>query len=201
MNSLYVIGKGPDVPNHIELHDDGRLDLVFIVLPDVSCDISLKIDILGMRAEVTVSGIYICNSDERVNIRIEVNHKVGGSSSNQILKGVVGGKAKTDFYGKITVDPDAQKTEAYQSNNNILLSDEAVVGTMPQLEIYADDVKCSHGATIGRLNEDELFYMRSRGITEDRAKVLQILSFISPVMEKVDDENVRGLIENAVYSL
>jgi Fe-S cluster assembly protein SufD len=96
-----------------------------------------------------------------------------------------------DFYGKIIVAQDAQRTEAYQENHNILLSDGAKVDTKPQLEIYADDVKCSHGATIGRLNEEEQFYMRSRGITLEDAKVLQMISFIAPVLENIEDENER----------
>ena len=86
---------------------------------------------------------------------------------------------------------DAQRTEAYQENHNILLSDGAKVDTKPQLEIYADDVKCSHGATIGRLNEEEQFYMRSRGITLEDAKVLQMISFIAPVLENIPDESQR----------
>ena len=85
------------------------------------------------------------------------------------------------------MDSDAQVTEAYQENHNLLLSDTAKVDTMPQLEIYADDVKCSHGATIGKLNEDEQFYMRSRGIPESEAKVLQMVSFISPVLDILPD--------------
>ena len=96
---------------------------------------------------------------------------------------------------------DAQKTEAYQENHNIVLSDEALVNTKPQLEIYADDVKCSHGATVGKLNEDERFYMRSRGIPEEEAKVLQMISFVAPVIVGLDDEILATRIENAIRSL
>jgi Fe-S cluster assembly protein SufD len=109
-----------------------------------------------------------------------------------------------DFYGKIIVAQDAQRTEAYQENHNILLSDGAKVDTKPQLEIYADDVKCSHGATIGRLNEEEQFYMRSRGITLEDAKVLQMISFIAPVLEQLpetDREAVAGQMEEAIREI
>ena len=103
------------------------------------------------------------------------------------------------------VAQDAQRTEAYQENHNILLSDGAKVDTKPQLEIYADDVKCSHGATIGRLNEEEQFYMRSRGISLEDAKVLQMISFIAPVLENIEDEAEREAIaqqfEDAVRGL
>ena len=113
-----------------------------------------------------------------------------------------------DFYGKIIVAKDAQRTEAYQENHNILLSDGAKVDTKPQLEIYADDVKCSHGATIGRLNEEEQFYMRSRGISLEDAKVLQMISFIAPVFENIPEadreamaaqfeESIRNIVHNS----
>jgi Fe-S cluster assembly protein SufD len=105
-----------------------------------------------------------------------------------------------DFYGKIIVAKDAQRTEAYQENHNLLLSDGAKVDTKPQLEIYADDVKCSHGATIGRLNEEEQFYMRSRGITLEDAKVLQMISFIAPVLENIETEAEREEITAALES-
>lgn len=97
----------------------------------------------------------------------------------------------SEFYGLIYVKQDAQNTKAYQENHNILLSEHARVETKPQLEIYADDVECSHGATIGRLNEDEQFYMRSRGIPEDEARVLQMISFISPIVEHLEDAELR----------
>ena len=100
---------------------------------------------------------------------------------------------------------DAQRTEAYQENHNILLTDGAKVDTKPQLEIYADDVKCSHGATIGRLNEEEQFYMRSRGISLEDAKVLQMISFIAPVLENIEDhderENIAADFENAIRNI
>lgn len=118
--------------------------------------------------------------------------------SRQIFKGLAGGKSRVDFYGKIIVAPDAQVTEAYQENHNLLLSDDAKVNTKPQLEIYADDVKCSHGATVGRLNEEEQFYMRSRGITLEQAKVLQMISFVHPVLEHISDISLRSEISEVV---
>ena len=102
------------------------------------------------------------------------------------------------FYGKIIVAPDAQKTEAYQTNHNLIVSAGAKAEAKPQLEIYADDVKCSHGATVGQLNEDEQFYMRSRGIPENEARVLQMISFIAPVLAKVEDENRREELQATV---
>ena len=93
------------------------------------------------------------------------------------------------------------KDEAYQENHNIVLSDEASVNTKPRLEIYADDVKCSHGATVGKLNEDEQFYMRSRGIPEEEAKVLQMISFVAPILTHVGDEDLDAAVEAAIREL
>ena len=133
-----------------------------------------------------------------------MHHDLPHCSSRQLFKGIAGGSARVDFYGKIIVAQDAQKTEAYQENHNILLTDGAKVDTKPQLEIYADDVKCSHGATIGRLNEEEQFYMRSCGITLEDAKVLQMISFIAPVLEKIpetDRESVALQFEDAIRNI
>ena len=109
------------------------------------------------------------------------------------------------FYGRIVVAHDAQKTEAYQADHNILLTDTAKVTTRPQLEIYADDVKCSHGATVGKLDEDAQFYMRSRGIPEAEARFLQMVSFLSPVLAMIPDETRRSelseQLETAVRSV
>ena len=113
----------------------------------------------------------------------------------------MGGTASVRFDGTIIVAPDAQQTEAFQENHNIVLTETAKVDTKPQLEIYADDVKCSHGATVGRLNEDEQFYMRSRGIPEDEAIVLQMISFVAPVLAGIDDETLISKIEDAIRSL
>ena len=131
-----------------------------------------------------------------------MNHREGHCKSEQIFNTLAAGSSKSAFFGKIVVAPDAQKTEAYQENHNIVLSDEAYVNTKPRLEIYADDVKCSHGATVGKLNEDEQFYMRSRGIPEAEARILQMLSFLSPVIDKVADpekrEALRGRVEREI---
>ena len=178
----------------MEVQAGQRSDLVLLVMPGVSCDIRMDVRLAGEGAEANIYGAYVCGGDEKVNISVDMHHDVPHCNSRQLFKGIAGGKSKVDFYGKIIVAQDAQRTEAYQENHNILLSDEAKVDTKPQLEIYADDVKCSHGATIGRLNEEEQFYMRSRGITLEDAKVLQMISFISPVLENIEDETQRESI-------
>ena len=178
-----------------------RLDITFVVLPGVSATVPLTVDIVGPGAEVSLKGIYISSGTDEVTFDIRMNHRVGNCVSHQLFNGLAAGSAKCAFFGKIIVSQDAQKTEAYQENHNIVLTEEASVNTKPQLEIYADDVKCSHGATVGKLNEDEQFYMRSRGIPEDEAKVLQMISFVAPVLAGLDDEPLVQKIEEAIRSL
>ena len=199
--------KVTEIPSNIEVGADATLDLTVIVLPGVSARIPLTIDLTGAHSEVRLSGIYLCSGHDEVTFDITMHHRTGDCRSQQTFNGLATGEAKCGFFGKIVIAPDAQRTEAFQENHNILLSDTARVNTKPRLEIYADDVKCSHGATVGKLNEDEQFYMRSRGIPEDEAKVLQMISFVAPVLETIPEEAtcgdlsrsaVAGLVENAI---
>ena len=170
------------------------LNLQFVVLPGESRDIDVSIDLTGPGAEAHIKALYLCKADEKVNFRILMHHRAPGCKSTQLINGIAGGRAQVHFDGTIVVAPDAQQTEAYQENHNIVLTEEAKVVTQPQLEIYADDVKCSHGATVGQLNADELFYMRSRGIPEAEARTLQMLSFLSPVIPAGREEEIEQAI-------
>ena len=152
-------------------------------------------DLVGPGAEAHITALYLCKADEKVNFRIVMHHMAPGCKSTQLINGIAGGQAQVHFDGTIVVAPDAQQTEAYQENHNIVLTPEAKVETKPQLEIYADDVKCSHGATVGQLNPDELFYMRSRGIPEAEARMLQMLSFLSPVIPQGREEEIEQAIK------
>lgn len=190
MTEVIIVSDGL-LERKIDVQAGQRTDLVLLVYPGVSCDVKMDVSLLGEGAEANLYGAYVCGGSENVKISVDMHHDFPHCNSRQLFKGIAGGVSKVDFYGKIIVAQDAQRTEAYQENHNILLSDGAKVDTKPQLEIYADDVKCSHGATIGRLNEEEQFYMRSRGITLEDAKVLQMISFIAPVIENIEDENER----------
>ena len=190
MTEVIIVSDGQLVRD-IEVQSGHRKDMVLLMFPGVSCDVKLDIRLTGEGAEANVYGAYVCGGDEKVKIAVDMHHDKPHCNSRQLFKGVAGGVSKVDFYGKIIVAQDAQRTEAYQENHNILLADGAKVDTKPQLEIYADDVKCSHGATIGRLNEEEQFYMRSRGITLEDAKVLQMISFVAPVLENIEEEAQR----------
>ena len=204
MTEVMIVHDG-QLLRSIDVQAGKRTDMVLLVMPGVNCDIKLDVRLVGEGAEANVYGAYVCGGDEKVKIAVDMYHDVPHCNSRQLFKGIAGGVSKVDFYGKIIVAQDAQRTEAYQENHNILLTDGAKVDTKPQLEIYADDVKCSHGATIGRLNEEEQFYMRSRGISLEDAKVLQMISFIAPVLENIEDHDERETIaadfENAIRNI
>lgn len=195
MDSVFVIGKD-FIPQHVRLNDGEQLRWTFVILPGTSACVDVDIDLCSPGSSVDLAGLYLCLSDEKVRLDVTVRHLCGGCRSSQLFKGIVGGSAKASFDGMIYVKRDAQKTKAYQENHTILLSDKALVETRPQLEIYADDVECSHGATTGFLNADEEFYMRSRGIPQDEARRLQMISFLSPVLSRLPETMACDIISS-----
>ena len=189
--SSLSVNDADSIPQSVVVERDAKVEIIIVVMPGMNCDIKLDVRLAGEGVEANIYGAYVCGGDEKIKIAVDMHHDVSHCNSRQLFKGIAGGVSKVDFYGKIIVAQDAQRTEAYQENHNILLTDGAKVDTKPQLEIYADDVKCSHGATIGRLNEEEQFYMRSRGISLEDAKVLQMISFVAPILENITDETQR----------
>lgn len=183
---IYIIGKD-EIPASVSLEANERLEWTLVCLPGTSAKVNIDIDLDGPGAEVDLAGLYLCHSAEKVTLNVNVRHNSGGCTSHQLFKGIVGGSANASFDGLIYVAHGAQKTKAYQENHSILLSSTAKAESRPQLEIYADDVECSHGATTGFLNEDELFYMRSRGIPEKEARRLQVISFLAPILARLPE--------------
>ncbi len=139
----------------------------------------------GEYCESNMNGVVILNNNEFGDNHTYVDHKNANCESNELYKGIYLDKSKGVFNGKIMVRPDAQKINAFQANNNLLLSDNSSINSKPQLEIYADDVKCSHGCTIGQLDDDALFYMRTRGISKEDAKTILTFAFASEAIEKL----------------
>jgi Fe-S cluster assembly protein SufD len=151
---------------------------------------NLNIDVNGQNCETHLNGAYILNGNQHVDNHTIVDHKVAHCESNELYKGVIDGKATAVFNGKVFVRKDAQKINAFQSNGNVLLSDDATVNSKPELEIYADDVKCSHGSTTGQLDEEAVFYLRARGLSEASARQLMVGAFVGEVFEKIENEAV-----------
>lgn len=154
----------------------------------------------GDNGESHFFGLYLLDGKEHVDNHTLADHAVPNCFSNELYKGIMGGNSTGVFNGKIMVRKDAQRTNAYQSNNNILLSDNATINTKPQLEIYADDVKCSHGATIGQLDESAMFYLRSRGLGEKDAKNLLLYAFASDVLDSIKAEPIREYVTGMCHS-
>ena len=150
----------------------------------------------GAHCESNMNGIIILNNNEIGDNHTYVDHKRENCQSNELYKGIYLGKSKGVFNGKIMVRPDAQKINAFQANNNLLLSENSAINSKPQLEIYADDVKCSHGCTIGQLDEKALFYLRTRGISKKDAMAILTFAFASEAMEKISIPELALIVKN-----
>lgn len=159
---------------------------------------NLTINLEDENCEGHMYGLFLLDKKSHVDNNTSVDHLKPNSYSNELYKGILDEKSTGVFNGKIYVRQDAQKTNAFQSNNNILLSEDATLHTKPQLEIWADDVKCSHGCTSGQLDEDAIFYLRARGINEKSAKAMLLNAFALETMEQVKVESVREEIQSLI---
>ncbi len=145
----------------------------------------------GEGAECTLNGLYIATGESLVDTHTTINHAKPHCPSHELYKGILAGKSRAVFNGKIIVRQDAQKTDAKQTNKALLLTDDAQVNTKPQLEIFADDVKCTHGAAIGQLDDDALFYLRARGISLGEARHMLIEAFAGEVLDGIPVAPIR----------
>jgi Fe-S cluster assembly protein SufD len=156
------------------------------------------IDFTEEFATADVQGLYLIDKNQECSHHVRLNHNFPNGQSNQLFKGILDDSAKAFFEGHVFVAKHAQKTEAIQNNKNLLLTDKANVQTHPFLEIYADDVKCAHGATIGQLDEDAMFYLRTRGIPEKQAKSLLMYAFANDVVRNVHLDSLREYLESLI---
>lgn len=154
----------------------------------------------GEGADCVLNGLYLVEGRQRVDNHMKVEHAAPHCESHELYKGVLDGNSRAVFNGLIYVHPGAQKTDAKQSNRNLLLSGDAIANSNPQLEIYADDVKCTHGSTVGQLDEDAIFYLRSRGIGIEAARSLLTYAFASELVERIPVEPVRRALEEFLFS-
>lgn len=182
-NEVFVAGRD-SIPSLLRLGEGESLRMTLIVPEGVSLEHALEIDLDGPGASLDLAGAWRCSGAERVKLQVVVRHNAPGCKSEQLFKGVVGGSARAEFDGLVYVAHGAAKTDAHQQCHSLLMSPEAFAEARPQLEIYADDVQCSHGATTGYLNPEELFYMRSRGIPEAEARQMQVEAFLAPILDR-----------------
>jgi Fe-S cluster assembly protein SufD len=160
----------------------------------------INVAFAGEGAECWVDGLYIVGDGQHTDTHSQIDHRVPRCTSHQLYKGILDGKSRAVFNGKVFVREGAQQTDAHQTNRNLLLSNEARVDTKPQLEIFADDVKCAHGATVGQLEEEELFYLESRGLHADLARNLLTYGFAEEVIDKIKIESIRAQLDEAVLN-
>ncbi len=192
-------GKSIQLTNtYIHQEKDSRADSNTITLHGGTIRNNLRVTLAGENCENHALGLFLADQDQHVDNFTYVNHTKPNCLSNQLYKGILDENATGAFNGRIHVWKDAQKTLAYQKNNNILLTDTATMNSKPQLEIYADDVKCSHGATVGQLDEDALFYLRSRGISKKESYLLMMYAFSNDVLAKIKIPALRDRITDLV---
>ncbi len=154
----------------------------------------------GEGAHATIDGVYLADGNDLVDNHTSIDHAVAHCTSHELYKGILGGQAKAVFNGRILVRPDAQKTDAKQTNRALLLSDEAQINSNPQLEIFADDVKCTHGAAVGQLDEEALFYLEARGLTPAQARDMLLHAFAGEVLGEISVPELRIALEHRLFS-
>ena len=194
MNKVLIFNSAI-YPDSEAAFKNGGGEVFVVILPGKDVKLNLDCVLASEGERLTISGLFIASAQQRVELNLDIRHEVGSCYSLQDFKGIASGSSKVKFSGRIVVAHDAQKTEAYQKNNNLLLSQTAEVSTEPQLEIYADDVKCSHGATVAQLDRNEQFYMQSRGIGLADARYLQCISFLSSVLKGLPEDLIEEVLE------
>ena len=152
----------------------------------------------GEAGEATVNGFYLTDREQHIDNHTLIEHAEPNCNSHELYKGILGGRSSGVFRGKIHVHQKAQETDAYQSNQSLLISDDADINTKPQLEIYADQVKCSHGATIGQLDRNAVFYLRSRGLNYGTAQRILVHAFAIDILNRVKPVPVRNYLERII---
>lgn len=189
---------GSFVECDIKQQTDSQCDITLIQVAGAIADYTINLD--GSHASNRVRAAYVVGDEERCRVSLRVNHNVADCTSDSLVKGVAGGKAVGEFNGMVYVAQDAQRTDARQTNRNVEIGSDAKIITKPQLEIYADDVKCSHGATVGQMDGDAILYMRQRGLSEQQARRMQLEGFVADVVA-IDGELGEALREELVQKL
>ena len=187
---------------HVEQHDSSKVQTHTITLAGKRTRNEVYAYLDGEHCESNFDGMYMLGKDQLVDNHLRVEHNMPGGNSREFYKGVLDENAKSVFTGRIYVKEDAQQTDAKQTNQNILLSDDAAATARPQLEIYADDVACTHGATTGEIDDEAMLYLQTRGIPADAARTLLIYAFLNESLDELTDDEFRSnLVEDLLSNL
>jgi len=216
INAVVEVDLGRNAKmSHVRIHDNaglqvGRVDVrqdaessyrsTVVTLGGALLRFDVRCLLQGKGAECQLDGAYLVDGEDHVDHHTQVEHEAAHCRSRQTYRGIASGKGTAVFDGIVVVHRDAQKTEAHQENRNLLLSDAATVHTKPHLEIDADDVICSHGATVGSFDEDQLFYLRTRGIPEDLARAMLTYAFLESIVDRVGQEPMRERMREALLA-
>lgn len=184
--------------NHIEQDEESFFKSIYITLHGGTVRNNIFVNLNGSKAVNEMYGLWLADKNQHVDYYTQVAHRVSDCQSNQYFKSILDDEATGIFSGKIFVDKNAQKTNAYQSNKNLIISPKAKVRSKPQLEIYADDVKCSHGSATGKLDDDAMFYLRSRGISQKESCHLLMFAFASDITKQISIEPLKEEVETLV---
>ena len=211
-----TVGEGAAIEHHLLLEEDdatwhtghidarvaagGRLGSNAVQLGGRLVRYGIDVSLDGPGAEVVLNGLYVARGRQHVDFHTRVDHREPGGRSEQVYKGLLDGRGRGVFNGRVLVHRDAQHSDASQSNHNLLLSPDAEIDTKPQLEIFADDVKCSHGATVGQLDERAIHYVRSRGLGSEAARALLTFGFAEDVLARMGEPAVRRHVERGLVA-
>ncbi|MEI7849439.1 MAG: Fe-S cluster assembly protein SufD [Chloroflexota bacterium] len=182
----------------VRVAEDANLDWIFGAVGSRLTKNFSELDLVGKGAVGRMSGFYFTDGSQHLDHDTQQNHLAPNTSSDLLFKGALKGKSRSVWQGMIYVAPDAQKTDGYQANRNLVLSDQARADSIPGLEILADDVRCTHGATVGKLEQEPLFYLKSRGIPQQEAERLVVEGFFDPIMQRIPFEGVRDRFLQAI---
>ncbi len=201
--TLHLLQNEADGPadinvDSVTIGSKGRFSIDTTTLYGTLVRNELNVSLAGPEAHAELNGVYLLDGNAHCDNHSYIGHDVPDCTSDELYKGIVAGRATGVFNGKVFVKPDAQRTRAYQSNANILQGDDARVFSKPELEIYADDVKCSHGCTIGRMDEQAIFYLRSRGVSEAEARRMMSHAFMTDVLERIANADWRKHLEGMI---
>lgn len=185
---------------HIHIHQERDSRVHFVVVSFNAGDLgnNITVDVDGEGCETNVYGLYLVDKKQHVENYLKINHNVPHCTSDTRFKGIIDDEASAVFNGHVYVAPGAQKTDAQQNNANIILTSTAKIDTKPFLEIYADDVKCSHGTSTGQLDQEAMFYMRQRGISKANARMLLMYAFAADISNHIKIDSLRDTIEDMI---
>jgi Fe-S cluster assembly protein SufD len=185
---------------HARLDRDSRLDGFHLALGSDLKRVDIAVEHAGPGAHCELNGIYLLRGSEHVDYHSCIEHAVPNCSTDEVFRGIIGGEARAVFNGRIHIHPDAQKTRAELSNRNLLTSNSAEINTKPELEIYADDVQCAHGATVAQLDPGMLHYLRTRGVGREEAEVMLSYGFINELVEALDNDALKDFLHPLLAS-